>query len=331
MKLLFVFTGGTIGSTLRDTVISADTEKPYKILDCYRKRYGIDFDYVVAEPYIELSENNTGLHIKSLVSCIKENSDKDYDGIIVTHGTDTIQYSAAAIGYCLGVDSLPICIVASNAPIENETSNALDNLYGAVSFIKQKCGRGAFVVYRNANSDTVRVHRATRLIGPKAYSDDVSSVGGTVYGWFDGNFDFQKNDAYGESDDCINKLDVSDLRETNSFVMVINTYVGMVYPRIPEGIEYVMLNTYHSGTLNTKSQDALAFFDEARARNIKVYAMGISSGPQYSSTEAFSSLGITPIKDMSPISAYVKLWLICAMGDRPEKILQKSLCGDIVC
>ena len=43
-----------------------------------------------------------------LVRTVKENADKGYDGIIVTHGSDTLQYSAAAIGYCMGLESLPI-------------------------------------------------------------------------------------------------------------------------------------------------------------------------------------------------------------------------------
>ena len=108
MKLLFVFTGGTIGSTQKGNVISADSDKPYKLIKAYDEKYRIDFDYDVIEPYTELSENNTGWHISRLVECIKQNLNKNYDGIIVTHGTDTLQYTAAAVGYSFGVSSLPI-------------------------------------------------------------------------------------------------------------------------------------------------------------------------------------------------------------------------------
>ena len=38
MKILFVFTGGTIGSTQNGDEISSDTEKAYKIIDTYRKK-----------------------------------------------------------------------------------------------------------------------------------------------------------------------------------------------------------------------------------------------------------------------------------------------------
>ena len=138
MKILFVFLGGTIGSTLSGEYISPDSKKSRALIEAYSNKHGIDFEYDVTEPYTELSENNSGMHIKRLVTCVKESLNKNYDGIIVTHGSDTLQYSAAAIGYCVGLNSLPICVVAANSPIENANSNAMDNLHGAINFIKQE-------------------------------------------------------------------------------------------------------------------------------------------------------------------------------------------------
>lgn len=330
MKLLFVFTGGTIGSTQSGNVISADFAKPYKIIDTYRARYGIDFEYDTVEPYTELSENNTGWHIKRLVECIKKNADNGYDGVIVTHGTDTLQYSAAAIGYCFGLDFLPICIVSANYPIEDERTNAMDNLHGAISFIKQNAGRGAFVVYRNASSNVVRVHRATRLIGSKAYSDDASSAYGIVYGCFDGAFNFIKNKNYCEKEDQGDPLDISDLNEFSREITVINSYPAMIYPQISDGVKYIMLSTYHSGTLNTKSQGTLDFLAEARSKGVTVYATGVSDGAQYSSAQVFDALGIVPIKNLSPVAAYVKLWILTSMKKDPAELMKTSICGDMI-
>ena len=330
MKILFVFTGGTIGSTLGlGNVISPDPQKSYKIIDAYAERYEIDFDYDVIEPYIELSENNTGLHIKMLVSCIKENLDKGYDGIIVTHGSDTLQYSASAIGYCVGLESLPICIVAANSPVEDLNSNAIDNLQGAISFIKQKLGKGAFVVYRNSCSREVEVHRSTRLIASKAYSDEVMSLYGINYGYFDKEFAFEKNIDYCECADEAEVLSVLSLQEQSSDILVVNAYPGMIYPQLSEKIKYVVLNTYHSGTLNTKSQSARDFFCEAREKNVTVYATGISDGAQYSSAKAFNELCIVPMKNLSPISVYVKLWLLNSIEKDVTELMQKSICGDV--
>ena len=330
MKILFIFTGGTIGSTLSGGVISADSEKSYKIIDFYRKNYGIAFEYDVIEPYIELSENNTGDEIRMLSRCVAENVCKGYDGIIVTHGTDTLQYSAAALGYTVGLSSIPVCIVSANRPIEHGKSNALDNLRGAVRFIEDKAGKGAFVVYRNDNSEYVRVHRATRLVGVKSFSDDVSSIKGEIYGHFDNDFKFIKNADYRELADETEPLSASGLGAVCDKVAFITPYVGMDYPILPSTVRYVILSTYHSGTLDTKSARANEFFADMNERGIKVYAVGLSQAAPYESTLTFQRLGIIPLYNISPISAYVKLWLLTSVGEDTDMLVGRSLSGDVV-
>lgn len=330
MKLLFIFTGGTIGSTQKDNVISPDLNKSYKIINAYKEKYGIDFDYDVVEPYTELSENNTGFHLKTLAECVQNNLDKNYSGMVITHGTDTLQYSASIIGYTVGLDSLPICLVSSNAPIENPVSNALDNLHGAINFIKQKAGNGVFVIYRNGASDTVLAHRATRLLESKAYSDEVISVLNQPYGMFDTNFTFVKNNKYNEKKDDTNPLSCKNITSTNEHTQIIQMYPGISYPEISSNVKYIIINTYHSGTLDTKSETARKFFLKAKENGITVFATGIYDGPQYSSAKHYAELGITPIMNLSPVVAYVKLWLADSMGLAPKKMLSLSLSGDII-
>ena len=56
MKILFVFTGGTIGSTLSFSgIIAPEAKKSYKIIKAYSDKYTLDFDYDLIEPYTELS------------------------------------------------------------------------------------------------------------------------------------------------------------------------------------------------------------------------------------------------------------------------------------
>ncbi|MBQ2875802.1 MAG: asparaginase [Clostridia bacterium] len=328
MKILFVFTGGTIGTTESGGVRSADPCKPYKIISAYKSRYGIDFEYDTKEPYNELSENNTGLNISALVRCVAESLSGGYDGIVVTHGTDTLQYSASALGYCLGSSTPPICLVSSNAPIEDESSNALINLRGAIRFIEEKAGSGVFSVYSNKGG-SVNVHRGTRLIGPKAYSDASYSIFGQIYASFDESFGYHKNAAYSERADDVEPFGCVSLSETNEATLVISPYPGMVYPKLPSGIKYVILNTYHSGTVNTKSEAAREFFLSAKEKGITVFATGIEEGVSYESMSIFEELGITPVKNLSPIAAYMKLWLADSIGLSPISVLDRSLAGDI--
>ena len=329
MRILFVFTGGTIGSTLDGNVISTDESKAYRIIEAYRDRYGIDFEYDMIEPYTALSENNTGDTVRVLCESVREKLGCGYDGIILTHGTDTLAYSSAALGYALGLDTIPVCIVSSNRPIEHERANALDNLYGAVSFIRGGCGHGCFVVYRNDNSSTVRVHRATRLLGPKAYSDDVSSIGGCVYGHFDASFNFVRNDSYRECADVLQPIPTASLGESSDAIMMIQSYPGMRYPTLDRDVRYVIVNTYHSGTLDTLSERARSFYLSCKERGIAVFATGVSEGPNYASAEEFLALGITAIANISPVSAYMKIWMLTS-AELDVVSLTDSLSGDIM-
>ena len=330
MNILFIFTGGTIGSTLDGGVISADKTKSYRILRAYKEKYGTFFEYDVAEPYTELSENNSGIHIRILGNCIVNSAKKAYDGIIVTHGTDTLQYSAAAIGYTLGLNTLPVCFVAANEPIESPTSNALDNLHGAIRFIEQKGGRGVFVTYRNSTAQTVSVHRATRLMESNAYSDEVISIKNSLYGSMDAEFNFVKNPDYIEASDTIDPMTLKHIEAINSNTVVFYAYPGLCYPQIPAGTKYVIVNTYHSGTLDTKSEQSRDFFLNAKKKGITVFATGIYNGPQYASAKLFDELGIHPIMNLSPVAAYVKLWLADSMGKDPVDVLSNSLSGDLI-
>ena len=329
MKLLFIFTGGTIGSTLHGDVISTDGDKSRKIIEAYREKFGIGFEYDAVEPYTALSENNTGKHLRILTECIKENLAGDYDGIIVTHGTDTLQYTAAAIGYSIGLDTIPVCIVSANRPIEHKRSNALSNLHGAIKFIENGCGRGAFVVYKNDGERRIKVHRATRLLAGKAFSDEVSSIFDGTYGHFDAKMNFKKNRAYSEREDAMKPLDTKQLCENADGIMLLPSYPGMVYPSLDGGIKYVVMNSYHSGTVNTTSTAAISFFNEASAHGVKVFVTGVTDGPDYESATLFSSLGVTELKNISPVAAYIKLWMAMCAGKDPMLIMSESLSGDI--
>lgn len=330
MKILFIFTGGTIGSTKAGDTISPDGTKPKLLIDAYEHIYGIDFEYDVTEPYTVLSENCTGEHLRLLSARVQEGLALSYDGIIVTHGTDTLPFSGAAIGYSIGLSHTPVCFVSANYPIEDRRSNALDNLRGAVKFIQGSYWRGTFVVYRNELDGHVRVHRATRVLSSIAFSDKVYSAFDCEYGFFNGNFDFVKNERYSEYADVLTPLKLNSLAPICRSVIYLPSVVGTAYPEIGSSVKYILLGTYHSGTLNTQSSEARAFFADAKKRGVTVFAAGTYDGPSYETANAFAELGIIPVNNVSPIAVYIKLLLLCQNGASVKTALLSSLSGDIV-
>lgn len=315
MKLLFIFTGGTIGSTAGDTV-APDSGAPRLLLEKYGERYGIDFSYDTLSPMSELSENFTGEHISLLLDAVVRHID-GYDGVIVTHGTDTLAYSAAALGYALGNASLPVCLVSANFPIADGRSNALANLRAAVLLIRTGTERGVFVPYDNGDGATV-IHRATRLSTSLALSDKVFSVNEAVCGRVTEDA-FQRSPDFRELPDATAAPPVRLCAQSTDILRVF-PYPGMVYPEIPDGTRFILLDTYHSGTFDGKSAAVRAFLASARARGIPVL---VTDGTAYDSTRIYDEYGVTRLP-LSPIAAYMKLWLY---GD--TRVMLASRGGDL--
>lgn len=318
MKLLFIFTGGTIGSTAKAGEISPDGEKPRLLLKKYAEKHSLDFTFDTLSPLTELSENFTGAHIGYILNTVASHA-KDYDGVIVTHGTDTLAYTAAALGYALGSQSVPVCLVSSAFPLEDERENGVANLFGAISLIRAGTEKGVFVPYQNESGDSITIHRGTRLSSSLALLHQVYSVNDTPYGFVTPSGEFCKNTRFAEKPDAIPAPSVA-LSDRSNGILRVYPYPGMTYPEISAHTRFVLLDTYHSGTVDGKSAEAHAFLASAKKKGIPVFVTG---NALYESAEIFDTYGVTRLP-LSPIAAYVKLWLY---GD--PSLLALSRGGDL--
>ncbi|MCM1180542.1 MAG: asparaginase [Clostridium sp.] len=345
MKILIIFTGGTIGSVVQGGYISPDLEKPFKLVEDYYERkadliQGITFHTCI--PYTLLSENLTGEYLAKLGSCVKENLRKDYDGIIVAHGTDTLQYSAATAGYLAGRDSMPILFVSSNYVLEDERANGMDNFACAVEFIAKRRGKGVFVSYRNQDN-VVYIHRAARVLPHLPYSDEVYSIGNCYYGKYvkqayeirkpelspTGKWIYEKNAEY----HCLEDADFSFEqlpRQWNSGILRIFPYPGMEYPVVFEHVRAVVLETYHSGTLCSMTPGIQEFLEHAKQGNVPVYITGVNTETDYASFQELEGKHGKVLRNLSPVSAYVKLWLALENGGDVAKVMEMNLAEDFL-
>ncbi|HAL73927.1 MAG TPA: asparaginase, partial [Clostridiales bacterium] len=69
-----------------------------------------------------------------------------YDGIVVTHGTDTMAYTAAMLSYMLRNIKIPVVLTGSQLPIYNPLSDAYGNLRCAFAMAASGIG-GVFVAF----------------------------------------------------------------------------------------------------------------------------------------------------------------------------------------
>lgn len=82
-----------------------------------------------------LSENMRFAHYNLIAKEIEKTLKEGSDGIIITHGTDTLHYTAAALTFALEGLQHPVLLVGSQRSSDRGSSDAFMNLKCAVQFI----------------------------------------------------------------------------------------------------------------------------------------------------------------------------------------------------
>ena len=285
-----IHTGGTIGSRINEKGVAvpeaaAEGRRPYTILS----------ENLCAE-YLNLLLDEVGDVLR----------DPDTEGIVITHGTDTLQYSAAMLQEVFANAACPIMLVSANYVSGDPRSNGAVNREYAYRFIREKRGCGVFVSYRNPGED-LSVHAGDRLLEHEVFSDRVESLPGQWYGKY--SVDEGRYTANPEYRKKESKADGKHPKLSDGSVLWLRPYPGMIYPSLSEETRAVLLGSYHSGTIAVNN-GLKNFLREASARKIPVYLCGLShDATVYETSAAYESLGIVPLYDESPITAYCRLWL----------------------
>lgn len=71
---------------------------------------------------------------------------EEYEGFVITHGTDTMAYTSAALTYMLKGLSKPVILTGSQYSIEEKCTDALQNLGDALNFATEEIA-GVFIVF----------------------------------------------------------------------------------------------------------------------------------------------------------------------------------------
>lgn len=133
-KVLLLSTGGTIASQRKDQALA-----PHLIssdIVSYIDRYAHDFKIEFQDVLSLDSSNIQPEHWQSIATVIYQNLGQ-VDGIIVTHGTDTMAYTASALSFMLPNLNKSVVLTGSQLPIENLYTDATNNIFTALAAIQQ--------------------------------------------------------------------------------------------------------------------------------------------------------------------------------------------------
>lgn len=160
-----ISTGGTISSRVdyRTGGVSSalSASELYESVPELREYASIDPEVL----FTEYSENLTPEHWTTIAKTVHEKVlSQKYKGIIISHGTDTMHYTSAALSFALQNLPIPIVLVGAQRSSDRPSSDAALNLLGAAVIATKSNIAGVFVVMHNSISDdTISCHLGTRV------------------------------------------------------------------------------------------------------------------------------------------------------------------------
>ncbi|MDF2736710.1 MAG: gatD [Nitrososphaeraceae archaeon] len=164
-KIALISTGGTIASKIDyrtggvTSVLSAkDLYTSIPELSIYAS---IDTEILFNEYSENIGPTQWNLIANKIIDKINSGI---YDGIVISHGTDTMSYTAAALSFALQDLPIPVILVGAQRSSDRPSSDASSNLIASVIFATQLDYSGVFVSMHGSISDEqIHCHLGTRV------------------------------------------------------------------------------------------------------------------------------------------------------------------------
>jgi glutamyl-tRNA(Gln) amidotransferase subunit D len=112
--------------------------------------------------YQILSENMRADYWMELARAVAEEISAGAEGVIVTHGTDTMMYTAAALSFMLRTP-VPVVLVGSQRSSDRPSSDAAMNAICAVTVAVSDIAEVCVVMHDSTSDDYCSIHRGTRV------------------------------------------------------------------------------------------------------------------------------------------------------------------------
>ena len=141
--ILMIGTGGTIASEMSPDGLTPEISSEQLLAAVPRIGELCEVDCL--QLYSLDSTSLCPAHWQGLARAIRERYD-DYDGFVVSHGTDTMAYTAAALSYLIQGSPKPIVLTGAQKPIWFDGTDSKRNLTDAFLYACRGCG-GVQIVF----------------------------------------------------------------------------------------------------------------------------------------------------------------------------------------
>lgn len=162
-NIAMIITGGTISSRLDPKtggVISTDEEELLNIAPEIKNICNIK---KIEKPFMKWSENMSFQDWKILAETAEKLlNQEDISGLIISHGTDFLHYSASALAFFLKDLNKPVALTYSQRSIDRGSTDAHLNLISAAHYAISDIAEVAIIGHKNLNDNECLAMPATK-------------------------------------------------------------------------------------------------------------------------------------------------------------------------
>ena len=328
-----ISTGGTIASTVdyRTGAVTAqfDAEDVLRAVPDLAGRANYR-GRVVANI---LSENMTPDVWQDLASTVAAEIRAGADGVVVMHGTDTMQFSASALSFMLDTP-VPIVFTGSQRSADRPSSDNVMNAVSAVEAAKSDAAEVMVCMHASTADDTCALHRGTRVRkNHTSRRDAFETVGAEPLGTVDYDtetVEFSREYAERGATDLDVRTELSGAVDLLKFTpgMDLDRYAEMLQAADLDGLVIEGTGLGHVHT------DLIPLIDDLTDAGVVVVMTsqcleGRVCDRVYDTGRDLLDAGVVEAGDTLPGTAKVKLMWAVANLDDPADAMGRSLVGEL--
>lgn len=326
-----ISTGGTIASTIdyRTGAVTAqfDAEDVLRAVPDLAGRANYR-GRVVANI---LSENATPDVWQDLARAIHEEIEAGADGVVVMHGTDTMQFSASALAFALDTP-VPVVFTGSQRSADRPSSDNVMNAVCAIEAAKAGCAEVLVCMHATESDDRCALHRGTRVRKNHTSRRDAfetvgrKPLGEVAYDGGETSVGFRREYTERGARD----LAISPDLETDVELLKFTPGTSPTLLDACEGKAGLVLEGTGLGHVHTDWIPRLAEFVESGMVVVMTSQCieGRVCDRVYDTGRDLLEAGVIEAEDTLPGTAKVKLMWALANSEDPESAMQRSLAGE---